>query len=633
MAGIGKTTLALHWAHQVAARFPDGQLYVNLRGFDQSDAPVAPAEAIRGFLDALGVEPTRVPVDLAAQAALYRSLLAGRRVLVVLDNARDADQVRPLLPGSEACLVVVTSRNQLPGLAASAGARPITLGLLSVAEAGDLLAGHLGADRVAAEPRAAGELIGLCGRLPLALSAAAARAAARPGFPLAVLATELRDARARLDKLDAGDPATSMRTVLSWSCHHLEPAAAAMFPLLGVHPGPDISAPAAASLAGVPPRHAREALEALTRAHLLTEHVPGRFAMHDLVRAYAAEQASTASSRSALRRVLDHYLHTAHAAALLLMPTREPLTLARPGRGVQPAEHAGLEQALGWLGAEFAVLVAAVAEAAAAGLASYSWQICWTLEDFARWQGYVHDYLAAQRIALGAAQREGDRAGQAQAHLGLGFYLALYGHGPMSDTRAHLLCALDLFTELGDRVGQALAYDRHARSLTVDYSRSVQDRHAAALDLTQRALNLWRELDRPAWQGRALNGIGWCYARLGKPQQAIGYCEQALSLLKGHGDLWAESATWDSLGYAHYRLGHHAQAAACYQRAYELSINYDGQAEVLLHIGDLHNATGDQDAARSAWQKALAIMDDLHRPDIERARARLRGCPPADDYR
>ncbi len=269
-AGVGKTTLATRFAHQVAGRFPDGQLYVNLRGFDPAGPPVTPTEAVRGFLGAFGVEPTRIPADLAAQAALYRSLVADRRMLIVLDNARDSGQVRPLLPGGDGCLVLITSRPPLVSLVAAEGAHPLTLGLLSAAEARDLLARHLGAGPVAAEPAAAAELAGLCARLPLALSVAAARVASRPGFSLSAAARELRTARSRLDALSAGDAVTDARTVFSWSYCQLSPGAARMFRLLGLHPGPDISEAAAVSLAGVLPGQARYALAELAGASLLT---------------------------------------------------------------------------------------------------------------------------------------------------------------------------------------------------------------------------------------------------------------------------------------------------------------------------------------------------------------------------
>ena len=333
-AGVGKTALAVHWAHQVAHRFPDGQLYVNLRGFDPSGMPVAPAQAIRKFLAALGMPADQVPADIDAQACLYRSVLAGQRVLIVLDNARDSDQVRPLLPASPGSLAVVTSRSQLAGLVAVEGARPLTLDVLTEAEARELLIRRLGGEQIAADPAAADELVRLCARLPLALAIAAARGATRPGLPLAVLAGELRDAHGQLDTLDAGDTTANIRTVFSWSCQSLTSPAARMFRLLGVHPGPDISARAAASLAGMARDKARAALDELSRASLIVEHVPGRFVFHDLLRAYAAEQASAidgaAQRRAAIRRVLDHYMHTAHAAAGLLYPARGTRPLPRP---------------------------------------------------------------------------------------------------------------------------------------------------------------------------------------------------------------------------------------------------------------------------------------------------------------
>ena len=310
-AGIGKTALAVHWAHQVAEQFPDGQLYVNLRGFDPGGPPVPPTEALRGFLDALGIPAAQIPVGLAAQVAQYRSLLAARRMLVLLDNAGDAAQVRPLLPGTPGCFVLVTSRPLLLSLVAGEGAHPVSLGLLTGPESRELLIRRLGADRVDREQQAAEELIALCARLPLALSIMTARAASDPGRTLGELAGQLREKSGRLDLLDAGDPITDVRAVFSWSCRHLSEQAARMFRLLGAaHPGPDTSAAAAASLAGLPLEHARRALAELAQARLLTEQPADRFSCHDLLRAYAAEQAEacdTAAERgTALRHVLGH---------------------------------------------------------------------------------------------------------------------------------------------------------------------------------------------------------------------------------------------------------------------------------------------------------------------------------------
>ena len=293
-AGIGKTALVVHWAHQAAGRFPDGQLYVDLRGFGPAESPTAPAEAVGGFLEALGVPAGQVPAGLDTRTALYRSLLAGRRMLVVLDNARDTEQVRRLLPGSPGCLILVTSRCLLAGLIAVEGAQPLTLDLLTVAEALELLTGRLGRGRLAAEPAAADDIIAASARLPLALSVVAARAASQPGFSLSALAAELR--ATGLDAFDSGESGLDVRSAFSWSYRRLDTPAAAMFRLLGTAPGPDIGLVAAASLAGVPVDRAGPVLTELARTHLVAETAPGRFALHDLLRAYAAELATTVDS-------------------------------------------------------------------------------------------------------------------------------------------------------------------------------------------------------------------------------------------------------------------------------------------------------------------------------------------------
>ncbi|WP_406486378.1 NB-ARC domain-containing protein [Streptomyces phaeochromogenes] len=285
------------------------------------------------------MEPSRIPARLDAQAGLYRSLLTGRRMLVVLDNARDAEQVRPLLPGAPGCMALATSRRQLTGLAAAEDAHLLTLGLLSRAEALDLLTILLGLHRTAADPEAIREIIDRCAGLPLALAIVAARAAAQPGLPLARLAQELRLAESRLDALDGGDPASRIRAVFSWSYRALHPEGANLFRLLGLHPGPDIGLPAAAALAGVPVAELRAPLTELVRGHLLAEPAAGRYSFHGLLRAYAAGLVAThddAVGRAATRRVLDHYLHTAHRADVLLTPQPHPELLPRPTRAPRP---------------------------------------------------------------------------------------------------------------------------------------------------------------------------------------------------------------------------------------------------------------------------------------------------------
>jgi hypothetical protein len=318
MVGIGKTAVAIHWAHRVAKHFEDGQLYLNLHGFDSSASAAAPADALRALLYALGVPAEQIPADLDARAGLYRSVLARRRVLVVLDNARDVEQVRPLLPGGPGCLVVATSRNPLAGLAMTEGARLLTLNLPSVPTARGNLERRLGADRVAAEPEAVEEIIRWCGRLPLAVAIVSARAAAHPDFTLASVAADLRRTQGRLDAFGAAGVAADARTVFSWSYHHLGPRAGRLFRLLPLQPAADITAAAAASLLGGPPDEANRLMAELASTGLIAEHRPGRYSFHDLIRAYATELSeridTDADRHQALDRLLHHYLHSSYAA-------------------------------------------------------------------------------------------------------------------------------------------------------------------------------------------------------------------------------------------------------------------------------------------------------------------------------
>ncbi|SCG38981.1 AfsR/SARP family transcriptional regulator [Micromonospora halophytica] len=349
--GVGKTALALHWAHRAAPGFPDGRLYVNLRGFDADTAPVRPAEALQGLLEAFGVPPHRIPTGVPARTALYRSVVAGRRVLVVLDNAADADQVRPLLPGTPGCLVLVTSRHRLTSLVVVEGAHPVTVDLLTAQEAVDLLSARLGADRVAAEPPAVELITARCARLPLALAVVAARAALQPGLPLTALAAQL-DQADTLGVLSEPGSGADVRTVFSWSYDRLGPEAARLFRWLGLHPGPEVSAAAAASLLGRPPAAVRTPLNELVDAHLATECGPGRYVLHDLLRAYAAELSTAVDPvplrQAAVGRLLDHYLYTSDAAAGQLHPHRYRTLLPPLDPDVTVEPIPDRDQALAW---------------------------------------------------------------------------------------------------------------------------------------------------------------------------------------------------------------------------------------------------------------------------------------------
>ncbi|MGW1469866.1 BTAD domain-containing putative transcriptional regulator [Streptomyces olivaceus] len=363
MAGVGKTTMAVHWAHRVAHRYPDGQLFLDLRGFDPAAAAMSPAEVVRVFLEALGVPARSVPDSPDARIALYRTLLADRRMLILLDNARNSEQVRPLLPGSPGCLVVVTSRTQLFGLVAGAGARPVAVNPLTPAEAHAFLARRLGAGPPTAEPRATDEIITRCGRLPLALALVAARAATRPGQPLGAVARELSDSRGSLDAFTVCDPATDLRAVFSSSYDHVSRPAARLFHLLGLVPGPDISVHAAAALAGLPLRETRTLLTELVRSHLLVEQSPGRHTVHELLRVHAAERVLTEEPRQererAVERLLCWYLHTADAACPDLAERGCRTPLESPPPSCHPLTFTTRDQALRWCEQERPNLVAA----------------------------------------------------------------------------------------------------------------------------------------------------------------------------------------------------------------------------------------------------------------------------------
>lgn len=621
-AGIGKTTLALHFAHQVAGQFQDGQLYVNLRGFDPAGPPMTPLEAIRLFLDAVGAPTARIPASLDAQAALYRSLLAGKRMLIMLDNAKDVDQVRPLLPASPGCLVVVTSRSQLTSLVAAEGACPLPLDVLADAEGRELLTRHLGHERVDCDPGAADELIQLCARLPLALSIAAARTASQPGLSLAALAAELRDARRRLDALDAGHPASNVRAVLSWSYQQLDATTARLFRLLGLHAGPDISAAAAASVAGLTLDEGRRRLGQLTMAHLLAEHVPGRFSSHDLLRAYAAELTQSADSeaerRAAVDRMLDHYLHTACRAALQLHPTRKPIQLAGPQPGAAPEYIGDAGQATAWFEAEHQVLMAAAGGALELGLNRQAWQIAWALWRFLDLGGRWHDCAAVERIALAATQRLGDRAAEASAHQRFGFASARLGN--YDDAYLHLGLALSISAACGNHAGQAIAHNGLA--ITLNY----QDRYREALGHAQQALESWTAAGDLPGQGMGLNSVGWLHVVLGNYAEALSYCKRAVAMFGDLGNQEGVANALDSLGYAYQQFGDLAEATACYRRALDLNREFGGRwatAETLGHLGDTYHAAGNPVEARIAWEEALAILDDLQHPAADQIRAKL----------
>jgi DNA-binding SARP family transcriptional activator/Tfp pilus assembly protein PilF len=622
MAGVGKTALALHWAHQAAPCFSDGQLYVNLRGFGPSGDPVAPHEAIGSFLDALGVAPDRIPAGIDARAGLYRSLLSGRQMLIVLDNAHDEQQVRPLLPAASGCLVIITSRSQLAGLSAAEAAHVLPLDALSHAEAHDLLTARLGTGRAAADPGAAGEIADLCGRLPLALTIAAARAATRPCLPFSTLVGELREAASCLDVLSTSDPHVDVRSVFSWSVEQLSPPAARLFRLLGLHPGPDVTVPAAASLAGVPAAQTRHDLAELTGAHLITEHAAGRYSAHDLLHAYAAEQARTCETESgrdsATGRLLGHYLHTARAANTVIRPALVPELPVSAPPGVASVAFSSPRQAWEWFEAEHHVLFAAVSLAAETGFDACAWQLPSAMATFLDWRGRWQEWIAAGRTALKAATRLGDETGQARATFMLG--LARIRLADHDRALLDLQESLDFYRQLGDLPRQARVHQ------SLCYVAGLQGRRDDALGHAEQALTLSHAAANQGLQAQTLNNLGWCHAEFGDYQRAQSFCKRAIALNHELGRHLGEAHAWDSLGYTEYHLGWYTQAVRSYQRAIQIFGDIgdqSAQALTLARLGDTHHTMGDPNLAHQTWRRALALLESLHHPNTSKIRAKL----------
>jgi tetratricopeptide (TPR) repeat protein len=517
--------------------------------------------------------------------------------------------------------VIVTSRNSLAGLVARDGARRLDLDLLPLDDAVALL-GELIGDRAAANPGAVAKLAEQCARLPLALRLAAERAAARPHAALADLSAELGDQQQRLDSLSADDdPRTAVRAVFSWSYRQLTAEASRLFRLLGLHPGPDISVLSAASLAAVDRPQARGLLSEISRAHLIAEHVPGRYAFHDLLRAYAAEQARAGHNQdernAAIGRVLDYYLHTVTLGSVKLNP-RVPVTIAPARQGTAPEQLSDHQQALAWFDAEYQVLLAAVALAENAGFDAHAWQLPWAMTPFLNNRGQSQDWAAVQRTALAAATRLGDAAGQAvSARLLAAACTDLRDH---EQAVAHLATSLALYQRLGDQHGEAQTHQQ------LTYLAEQRGHYPDALRHSEQVLRLYQAVGDKVREAVALNNVGWCHALVGDYERARTYCRQALTVCAEAGDRGNEGYAWDSLGFAEHHLGNLRESAACYERALAIKREFgdrSSQADTLNRLGDTHQAAADLAQAQDAWRQALAILDDLSHPGADAVRAKL----------
>lgn len=616
-AGVGKTALALHWAHLVRDHFPDGDLFANLHGYDPGPR-INPEQILDGFLRAMDVPAAKIPTSLDAQAGLYRSLLTRRRVLVVLDNAASTEDIRPLLPGSPTCMVIITSRSRLSGLVARDGAHRVTLDVLPPDEAIALLREIIGPDRT---DGGFAELAAYCCYLPLALRVAAERVTTHSHWSLADLLAELSVERDRLDVLATDDDETSaVRAVFSWSYSALPSATARMFRLLGLHRGTGISTGAAAALADTTATAARRLLDSLAGVHLIEEVERDRYRFHDLLRAYAADRAEAEDPSderaNAVRRMLTWYLHSAEAADKALSPHRERIPLDPPPPSFRPPSFADYDQAWNWCEAERANLVDATRLAAEVEEDRIAWQLPAVLLTYFTHRNPRADWLITHEVGLRASRRTGDRYGEAW-----------------------------LLTSL------ALVY-RELR------------RFDEALGCLRGALPLWREVGQPWGEGWTLFDMGWLHHERGEFQLASDHLQQALVVRRESGDRWGEGSTLAVLARVHQRLGHLDDAVDHAQQALALQVDignrrgeggathilgdlhrdlgrldegFDylrqalalrretsdrrGEADTLRSIGEIHRERGEVAAAREAFLLAAAILDRLEDPRADEVRA------------
>jgi tetratricopeptide (TPR) repeat protein len=572
--GVGKSALAIHLAHALSAQFPDAQLYVDLRGGEPAEHldPLTPTEVLAGFLRALGIE--QVPEQPAERVAFYRAQLAHKRALVVLDNASREDQVRPLIPGSRSCAVLVTSRMQLPGLE---GARPRELEVLDPGAALELLAKLIGdRDRLERERDAAEAIVRLCGYLPLAVRIAGSRLRTRPRWSLHKLVERLADERRRLDELRAGD--REVRASFALSYRELKDDEARLFRRLGVFPGPDFGVALAGALVDTSSDEAEELLERLVDVRLLEEVGEERYRFHDLLRLFARERLEadeTPPARQAAgARALGWLLEGASAANSLLSP-------GPPGEGLEGREPEALRSAaLAWFETERANLVAAVDQAHRVEDSSSVLGLTDALTEFFSLRSHWSDWQQTHELALDAARNAGDRHGEARTLNNLGLVYA--NHGRWQDAIANYEQSLETYRALGDRHGEA----------------------------------------------QTLNNLGNVYADQGRWQDAIANNEQSLETFRALGDRHGEAQTLNNLGNVYRRQGRWQDAIAYYEQSLAIKRalgDRHGEAQTLANFGAVFKAKGEQEEAVALWRSSLAILDALDAPEAEQVRAWLAG--------
>ncbi|GIG01161.1 AfsR/SARP family transcriptional regulator [Catellatospora citrea] len=634
MGGVGKSTLATHFAHRIADRFTDGQLYLDLLGDQNEHDSLQPGDTLRSLLFALGVTAAHLPDTFDARLGKYRSLTAGKRMLVLLDNVRDSAQVRPLLPNSHASLVLVTSRRPLLGLAAFDGAHLMRLHVPDRSSAQQLLQlrlpgpGH----RTAEHGALLDEIIELCGRLPLALAVLAARLTARPMLSLASVAADLRDGARRLEALSGGVGTPDPRTAFSWSYQQLSPGAARLFRLLSESLCSGITAEACASLSGLGLASTRAELAELTEAALVTEQEEDRYTSHMLVKAYAQElfqdTETPAERRDAISRLLQYYLHSSHHAQVVLAPHRLPVALPPAMPGVVPTRPTTYEQASAWFAAEREALVDAVRRAAEPDCGIVPWQLAVTMQQYLQWAGYFQDWEGVMRLALQAARDSGDEIGE--AHVLRGLAVARWSLRDNDEALTLLTAALEIFDKHAMPLEQALVHTN------LHWVYEAFGRDEEALAQSQQALVLYRALNDHLGVTFSLMANGRSLARLGRLEESAELLEQALVLheqIRGrHGATWdatsvaAEAETRMAIASNLAQLGRPDEAAAQLELSARMSQQISqrpNQFEALRRLTELLAAEGDTAGADSAFSRARTVLAEFPGGGPEHLRARL----------
>lgn len=615
-AGIGKTSLAVHWSHLVRDLFPDGQVYLNLRGFDVADKPLPPHDALFTLLSAFRVPSEKIPQTTHERSTMLRNVVAGRRMLMVLDNAMSTDQVTPLLPANQSCVVLVTSRNRLDGLVATGDGRQLTLGLFDEVDSSTLLASYLNPERIEEEGDAFDELLSLCAGLPLALSIVGARAWCSPNLPLAQFVDELRDAHFTLDALDTGDDsASSVRAVFSWSYDALSPAAKRMFRLLGLHAGPDVSRHAAGALADVTEDEARAQLDELVRAHLLELRADGRYQFHDLLRVYALERATsdeTADERDrAARRGVRWYMHAANQADRRMLAHKPVHNIIDPPAHWTFPEQLSPEDARAWFMGEETNLVEAIRRAVEIEEHAVAWRLPQTMSSF--W--YVHNkrwelWAEMLRISLAHAMLDGDLGGQASAHSALGVVandLRRY-----DEAVGHYRQAIALFPHTDEKWLQGITYNALGNTYV------SMGKLPEAMAALRTAAQVYEEIGNRWGMAWALQGTASAYNAMGDFPQALEYGRRTLAAWHEVNYPHGVGSGLNLLGQIHFDAGDYVAAIDFYDQAVQArqSINDRfGIANALQGKALAEHRAGRVDAARESYHRALPILTALESPD------------------